>query len=119
MCAFSEINTGWVLIVTILTVVVMGFLFIAAPKLSTKKGKEAETKAEAKQESVEMVSERKPMMTNEEAPETDRQSSRREKKVNPLLNESHDSANAGRPHSSASDIGEDELSKSVVNKVNK
>lgn len=68
-----------------------------------------------------MISERKPIVSTDEAPETQRQSSRREKKVDTLLNASHDSAEIGRdrPHSSASDLGEDELSKSVVNKVNK
>jgi uncharacterized integral membrane protein len=39
MCAFSEIQTGWVLIVTILACAVVGFLFIAAPQLSAKKEK--------------------------------------------------------------------------------
>ena len=75
MCAFSEIQTGWVLIITILTCAVVGFLFVAAPQLSAKKEKvskvvtPAESLEDKEEASIEMVSERQPIMTKAEAPE--------------------------------------------------
>lgn len=44
MCAFSEIKSGWVLLVTILVCIVLSFLFMHATNLSSKKENEVKEK---------------------------------------------------------------------------